>query len=258
MSLLDELKKQAAQKDQRNVVDETRALQQTERNWHRLSPKMYVIHGFLKEFAENLNIVKPREPCEFGLTRTLSLKGLIKENFRVVKVDSDSLKSFDLLYDLVGPRDVQVVPGGAAESERFRAVLKEHSIPFSDKIESPTRIVFMIQPKISTRFNYTADLDSCGVLLRIDRFAGTWSQRLRYEPEAVTDTLMEETGKYILGRPNRFMELSGNLLSDETREMLRARISSDKAQKEKLLQAQETLSPLETTANRLRGLFRKP
>jgi hypothetical protein len=257
MSLLDDLKKQAEQKDSRNVVGDTARAREQERNWHRLSPKMYLIHSFLKEFAENLNIIKPQDPVDFRITRTLELKGLIRQNFRVIKQDPESLKSFYLCYDLVGSRPLQAGMGADAEAGRFRALLNENGMEAFQRVEGAAKFVFIVEPKVTARFSYNADLDASVILLEVHRATGLWSQRLRYEADAITDQLMEETGKFILGRPSRFMELSGNLLSDETREMLREKLIRDKEHKQKLLEQSQPSSPLETTANRLKSLFKK-
>jgi len=52
-------------------------------------------------------------------------------------------------------------------------------------------------------------------------------QEIRYNPEAITEELMEETAKYILNKENRFRSLSGNIVNDEALQKLRSKLKQD-------------------------------
>ena len=229
MSLLDDLKKQAAAKESSEPLDGGKAQQLlAERNWHRLSPKMFLIYNYLKELAENLNVVLPQDAWEFELNDTIKIRGMVREKYRVDKKDQDALKSFDFRYDLATPYLRQVKPGNVLEAEKLRSVLKVLPLTTYTEIVEDNQLVFTIEPKIMVCFNYTADLEKCVVLLTIHHYRRPWPQHLRYDPDQITDELMDEMGKFVLGQPNRFMELSGYQVPDATRELLRNELNREK------------------------------
>jgi hypothetical protein len=106
----------------------------------------------------------------------------------------------------------------------IRKYLMEKTIKyFETETEKGTRIT-LINP-ISTRFIYATDLDNCMIILNLDNYDGPWSNLIRYEPEDITEELMDETAKYILGEEGKFSELSGNSVSDKTIMQLREHLT---------------------------------
>jgi len=178
-------------------------------------------------------------------------------SFRVSKTDRNSLRVFAFRYDLVGDRDVQVTVNNLPMAEKMRNMLSERGFRFLDKMETPNRIVFTVNPKITVNFEYSADLENCLAVLKIDNFDGAWSQMVRYAPQSINEELLDETAKYILGKPNRFQEMSGNRVSEDMREKLRAKLVKDgKIPKDGKIE-QKPVDKLESTTIRLKNLFKK-
>ena len=142
-------------------------------------------------------------------------------------------------------------------AEKMRNMLSERGFRFVDKMENQNRIVFTVDPKIMVNFEYSADLVNCLAVLKIDNFDGAWSQMVRYAPGAINEGLLDETAKYILGKPNKFREMSGNLVSEDMREKLRAKLVRDgKIPKDGSVE-QKPVDKLESTSVRLKNLFKK-
>lgn len=258
MSLLDDLKKEAEAKAREGggKADEK---QNTERNWHILAPKMHVIFNYYKELAKNLNMLKPDDRRSYQLTKTVTFNQLKMENFRLTKNSEGDLRSFSFRYDLTGERDIRFTMNGQPHIEKIRHILSERGFFFREIPDSNTRSNFIITPRFTVTFKYLVDLENCLILLQMDNVEGTWSQMVRYEPSAVTEELLDETAKYILAKPNRFREMSGNVVSEDMREKLRARLMKDgKIPKGNPGTGEQSSSEkLESTTTRLKGLFRK-
>ena len=90
MSLLDDLKKKAQEKNTLQSQDLSQTLQKNELNWHKLAPKLYIVMNYFKEVAEALNAVEPEETFSFNITKNFALKNLKKRNFRIMK-DKETL-----------------------------------------------------------------------------------------------------------------------------------------------------------------------
>lgn len=257
MSLLDDLKKEAEARA-REGDGKTGDSQKTERNWHILAPKMHVIFKYYKELAENLNVLKPEDRRSYQLTRSVIFNHLKMENFRLAKRNDGDLRSFSFRYDLTGERDIRFAMNGMPHIEKTRRILTERGFSFREIPESKSRSSFVITPRITVTFKYLVDLENCLILLQMDNFEGTWSQMVRYAPSSISEELLDETAKYILGKPNRFQELSGNVVSEDMRAKLRARLMKDgKIPKEGSATGNQSTDKTDSTTIRLKGLFKK-
>jgi len=253
MSLLDDLKKQAEEKAKVEQGKEVSGSQKHEKSWHMLAPKMHIIFNYLKELADNLNIVASEGLSNYNLTKTLVFKNLKKQDFRLVKDKDSDLKSFSFRYDLVGERNFPVIVNNLIEAEKIKGILSQRMIKFTDKVENKNRIIISVVPKICVQFKYMVDLEKALIILNISNFDAAWDQIIRFSPDVITNSLMEETAKYILLQPNHFMEMSGNTVPDDMREKLRDVLKKDG----KIKSDPEKENKLENTASRVLGLFKK-
>ena len=253
MSLLDDLKKQAEEKAKGDQGKDNTGSQKHDKNWHMLAPKMHIIFNYMKELADNLNIVSSDSTSDFNLTKTIIFKNLKKRDFKIAKNKDDDLKSFIFRYDLVGERNIPVVINNMPEAEKVRGILNQRLIKFTEKVENKNRIIISVIPKIRVQFKYTVDLDKALILLQISNFDTAWDQTIRFTPDVITNNLMEETAKYILLEPNHFMEMSGNTVSDDMREKLREVLKKDG----KIKGDPEQDNKSDKTVNRVLGMFKK-
>ena len=253
MSLLDDLKKQAEEKAKVEKGRGGTISQKHEKSWHVLAPKLHIIFNYLKELTDNLNIVASEGISNYNLTKTLVFKNLKKQDFRLVKDKDSDLKSFSFRYDLVGERNLPVKVNNLIEAEKIKGILSQRMIKFTDKVENKNRIIISVVPKICVQFKYMVDLEKALIILNISNFDAAWDQIIRFSPDVITNSLMEETAKYILLQPNHFMEMSGNTVSDDMREKLRDVLKKDG----KIKSDPEKENKLENTASRVLGLFKK-
>ena len=98
---------------------------------------------------------------------------------------------------------------------------------FTEVATGQGKAQFKLIPKVTTNFQYIADVQNCLVLLRLHNFNRPDIQEIRYKPESITEELMEETAKYILNKENRFNSLSGNDVADEALAELRKKLRQD-------------------------------
>lgn len=258
MSLLDDLKKQAKEKANVEQGKGDTISQKHEESWRILAPKLQFIFDYMKELAENLNIVSSEGHSDYKLTKTIVFKKLKKQNFRLVKdkdrdfKDSD-MKSFNFRYDLVGERNIPVIVSNMVEAEKIKGIMTQRMIKFTDKVENKNRIIISVVPKISVKFAYTVDFGNSLILLKISNFDAAWDQTIRLSSDLITNNLMEETAKYILLQPNKLMEMTGNIVSDDMREKFREKLRKDG----KIKSDSEKEDKLENTAHRVLGMFKK-
>jgi len=227
MSLLDDLKKQANQANAKHAEDNSETLQKHHANWNMLVPKLQLIITYMRELAENLNAVAADEKLNYSLTQNISLKNLTRKNFRVRKADEKSVREFSFRYDLVGNQKIDITVINDFNAENIRNIMRNQKIRFTVIVTDRGKARFKFLPKITVIFQYIADLQNCQVILRIHNFDRPEIQEIRYAPKDVTEELAEETAKYILNKKNKFNSLSGNVVNDETLQILRSKLKHD-------------------------------
>ncbi|MDX1518648.1 MAG: hypothetical protein R3318_00905 [Gammaproteobacteria bacterium] len=228
MSLLEELKKQAEEKKTGQTIppgQQSRPLQ--DRNVLVLAPKFNLVKKYLKELADNLNVVNPDTRFEFSLTRRVILKNFVKRNFRLEIVKDNKKSECILRYDLVQDREIKQLIDNLAEADLAKKVMAERNISYKSSVVGQRKVQIIVKPKITTSFSFSVDIEKCMIVLRLKNFDGTWDQIIQYPPNKVTEKLLDEMGKYILNQPNDFMAMSGNKLSDSMRGRLQARLKTD-------------------------------
>ena len=264
MSLLDDLKKKAQEKSALQTQDLSQTLQQHELNWHKMAPKLFIAMNYFKEMADTLNVLEPEDLCQFNLTKNFALKNLRKRNFRILKDRDGTGRTFSFRYDLIGSEEHRAAVNGQALVDKLRNMLNEEQIKFHEVPETVTRVEFVIKPKVTTSFNYVADVKNGMVNLTIKNYDGIMSQLIRYKPENLTDELLDETIKFILNQENRFLELSGFSISDDLRKKLQEKLQQSGRNRAKApsqvqgsQKAQETQDVLDTTLNKFSSIFKK-
>ena len=256
MSLLDDLKKKALEKSASQTQDLSQTLQQHELNWHKLAPKLFIMMNYFREIGETLNVVEPEEVYQFNITKNFALKGLKKRNFRIMKDKEGSGRTFSFRYDLTGQGEHKAAVNNPTMVERLRGILNDEQIKFTELPESQTRVAFLIKPLVTTSFTYAADVEHGTINLTIKNYDGIMSQLIRYKPDNITDELLDETVKFILSQDNRFMELSGYVMSDDMRRKLQEKLQN-KAKDKTKTNVKETQDLLDSTINKFSSIFKK-
>lgn len=229
MSLLDDLKKEADKKNTQAKVENT---QVSEEDRKILLSKMALIKNYYSELVEHLNVLLPDEVNDFDLTKDVAFKGTKKSNYAIKYKDKFEKESAYFRFDQIGPRKIRVNLRSIDGAERFRNLLKRNEINHVDKMESDSRIIFTIEPKVTAKFDYLANLNNGFIELKITNFNEIWSQSIRYSPNKITNELLDETAKYILGNTNKFKEMSGGTITDTARTRIQHNLKKEK-EKEK-------------------------
>lgn len=227
MSLLDDLKKQADQANAKQTEGSSETLQKHQVNWNTLVPKLQFIITYMRDIAENLNAINLDDKIDYSLTKSITFKNLKRENFRIKKADEKSVRDFGFRYDIVGGRNVELTVTNDFNAENIRNLLRKENNRFVEVITDQGKAKFKFLPKVTTNFQYIADVQNCLVILRIHNFCKPETQEIKYKPEAITEELLEETVKYILNKENSFRTLSGNDVADETLQILRSKLKQD-------------------------------
>ncbi len=218
MSLLDVLKKKAEKIRIEEIEGEDTTITTVgeeirKQNEIILNEKLAFIHNYFTQLVENLNIIKPDNEITYNLIDHAQVRFNInhvrKTHFSVHEGQSLNGNRVVLKYDLYSKQGLSVKIINDGKLPAIRKHLTEKTIQYFETDAEANRVVITLANPVSTRFIYAADLDHCMIVLNLDNYDGPWSRLLKYMPKDITEELMDETTKYILGEDSRFAELSG-------------------------------------------------
>ena len=221
MSLLDELKKKAEiikieELEGEDTTITTVGEEIRNRNAIILNEKLDYIHKYLKQLADNLNVIKPENEITYNLMdpsqEQYNIYHVRKTNFSVHDGKSENGNRVLLKYDIYAKEGLSVKIRNDGKVPAIRHHLTEKTVHYFENDAEGGRIIITLAPPISTRLIYAADLDNCMIVLKFDNYDGPWANLAVYSPEAITEELMDETAKRLMGEENRFKELSGQEL----------------------------------------------
>jgi len=219
MSLLDMLKKQAQEIKEKEIENDDTTIttvgdELRKQNEIVLNEKLDFIHGYLTQLVENLNIIKPDNELTYNiLDRKLeryNIPHVKKTHFTVHEGKSENGNRVILKYDLYSKTGLSIKIRNDGKLPSIRRHLTEKKVHFYETDAGVDRVLITLANPVSTRFIYAADLDHCMIVLNLDNFDGPWSRLIKYMPVDITEELMDETAKHILGEENRFADLSAN------------------------------------------------
>ncbi|HDP89355.1 MAG TPA: FHA domain-containing protein [Thioalkalivibrio sp.] len=255
MGVLDELKRRAEQlKTEEARVAEQRA----ERLVHArdtLSPALARIHAYLEELAQQLEIVHPAVKADFPIRDVGVLDGLSQGGYRVSReVDAAGTHSVVFSCVLQSRRHYRFELSVPGQVDSWLNQLRMHGlkVDHAQVLEENSvghRVWINVAGYVPVRLRFSADVDNEAILLRVQNYDDLNELRHRIRPEQIDEPFLDELGRYILRKPNRFLKLE---VPAEVRNRLRRRIEEDQRRKQ-----DELGGPVGVLSSRIRALFKR-
>ena len=227
MSTLDELKKQASEATQRNIVAKT-AVTNDEQQWRMLAPVMKYLKDHFTELANSLNVLEKETLVDFKINDSVTLKRIKAQNFKVTHPSADKEKDFVFEFENYGEHPTYcLVPVGTAATT-FKGTLVENQIHcVTTPVEGNKSVKFEIKSLVRTKYRFTADTGKENISLTITNYDNIWAQTNYFKKNEITAELMDELTNHVMREPNKYNEMVGNVISEEARTKLREKLQAD-------------------------------
>ena len=248
MSWMTDLKQAAASRQ----ADSTDADNQPVTNAANLQPELQRLHDFLSDMAEQLNVVDPYVGHDYDVLGYAELNELRQARY-VARAEMEGDLITKMVFEFVckGENPVQFFVGTKDECNTAKDRLLEHGLHIRWKDDADWRYIFTVQADVPVAFEFEPHPSEFAIKLKGKNFQRLGITTYSFEPDKLTDTLLEEFGKRIVNQPNKFDDLSGYRVSNDMRKQFQDAIA---ARQEELSQPQEQKSK---KPNRLAKLFRK-
>lgn len=234
MSLLDELKKQAEEK-QRLMAEQAReAAQQETGKLDSLAPLFDRIEAWMQTFTESLNEIGESEPLDYEIPKLGIMTNLIQGNYSVVRGQHDVLPPVHLMFTLYNDQSTSFEIDNETRAEHIIQELKSaglsiHSVRKMKKPDGKQYVVLTLQGNIPVRVDFLADDKYESVQLRIRNFEYPGVLIHQVNPEQIDDDFLDSMGHYLLRESKGFLR---NSVSLEIRQQLREKLEREARERE--------------------------
>jgi hypothetical protein len=179
----------------------------------RVSDALGRVYLYLKDLAEQLNVVKPAYPKSYAVVGVNEFNGLAWEeghaDFHTREI-SPTLKLYDqvsLRFRLSGKKQISVSREYPA-SEKLKQLLADSKIEFTaqdawNKRGSIERTTFVFLCEVKASVLISGQFGTGKLLLRTSNVAGFGAMEQILSPEAISDESLDELTGFILGESGR-------------------------------------------------------
>lgn len=212
-SLLEKLKREAQTKQMTESQRFSLQVQQA----RCISDALLDTFQYLREFCDQLNILKPAYPHSYNLLGIASLEGLAwqegRADYRLVPEAKEDrlLDQVTLRYRLGSGGQLSIERENPAH-ETFQKTLTELNIPFkAEEVRNERghvlRVVFSFPCEVKAGLAFAADYKAGDIRLLVRNILRFGAAEYRLPHEALSHEAHEELAKLIMGEESRFEKM---------------------------------------------------
>lgn len=192
----------------------------------KVQPRIRTLYKYFSNLAVQLNRLSPEVTASYDVEGYGSLSTVQQGGYRVSTENPEQPDKFTLSFVREGKGIREFQKNTASQIQRQRDYLWSHNLRFGSKVDNKGVGTFYLQPRIPVVFEFFTDFQRARIGLRVRNAVSLGSSTYSYAPDSIDTHLLDEMAKYVLNRPNRFNELSGNVVSEKTRTRLRLQLRS--------------------------------
>jgi len=212
-SLLDKLKREALAKQMSESQNFSLQVQQQ----LFISEALGTAFHYLREFCDQLNILKPAYPLNYSLANIVTFDNLVwqegRADFRMLPAAAEDrlYQHVTLRFRLAADKQLRVERENPAH-EAFRNALFENSIGFTEEgVRNDRghigRTAFIFPCEIKAGLIFAADYKLGDIRLQLHNLQRFGVSEYRLAPEALTQEAYEELARLVLGEQSRFEKM---------------------------------------------------
>ena len=234
MSLLDELKKQAEAKQSQEQVNKQHQAELEARSRDEVLPKLVQIYTYLKELLKQVEILQADVRADYNLKGCGNLIGLRQEGYELRTDSRDNMTNLTLGFYCAGDGEIKFELDTQQQVEQQKDYFKQHDLAYisrdyRDERHNVTHALFNFEPRIQVTFDFQLAKDMATIMLTVRNHEGLGTHRYQLEPSRIDDDFLDELGRYILRRENKFLKLD---ISENYRENLRQKLAREEGKKQ--------------------------
>jgi hypothetical protein len=224
MNYLERLKREAQARQEQELKIQQQLEQQRQRFQLEVKPSFEQLLAYLRELSQQLNYLKPNNLVNYKVQGVGNLQNLQQQNYRIATYkelralkeraytiysqDSPEVASnFCLRCECVGQYPIRIEKRKPLEINLQKEYLLQHGIRFTgdehkDNQHNIIKVRFIIEPIIPIEFEFSGDLETNSIDLKITNFNELGEKVYNLSPQEVNHSFLDELAKYITRQPN--------------------------------------------------------
>jgi hypothetical protein len=257
MGLLDELRQEAAsaksrEQEQRERMQRLREIYATEVN-----PRIEELYRYLKELEEHLNYLKPDVWVDYELPGFGVVSDLRQGNYSMEKGRKEQVHRVPFSFSCSSEGELKYKVEG---EKRVRTVMEELTAAgmryTTKKIRGDNNDVigadFIVECSVPVKIMFEGVLETSGITMTIKNYDDLYTHTSYLKPFQVNEEFLDELGKFILRKPNRFLKLD---LDEDNLDQIRGMVRTAEQQRQHELELAEMRERQELEEQRKHSLL---
>lgn len=225
MGVLDELKQEAEKAQAEREKEQSAEVTQKAELERKLVTRVDDLYSYFKEFQKQLSVVDPQVTGDFNVQDLCKLTNLKQGEYKLATDDVSSVRKFTFHYTCTGSGVREIKLPSRVIAEQKKEYLWACNLKFKLKDQAGGRCSILMEAFVPVSFEFEADLEKAAVRLRVKNKPMLGVSNYSYSADQINSDFMDEVAKYILDKSNRFDELSGNTMPEDTLIRLRAQLA---------------------------------
>lgn len=184
-------------------------------------------------FAEGLNQLDAKVPVSYDIEGMGTLADLRQCDY-TVEERSCAQPSFDFRARCAGSHPLSCVVSTRAERDALQEELRELGLIHRADDLSTWRYAVTVKPEVQVCLTFLPSASGRSIRVEVNNLSRLGQELFSIQPDQVSEDLLNELGKMVLRRENRFARLSGNAVPEEVRRQLQARVQARRSRQAKL------------------------
>lgn len=227
MSYLDKLKKEAAEKREKEQITAQRQAQQEKNFYTHVKPALQRLHRYLYDLIQHLKYLKPDIVLSFTLVGYGKIDNFRQSEYRIHYLATETQGDFVVRCTCIAPFKFLLEKRREQDAKEQKKYLQKHGIKFHyteipDNRYRFAKALFEIEPIIHTDFLFESDSQAGGINLTIKNFNALGQCHYFIKPEEVHEQFLDNLAKYIVREPNNLILHEKYSLPPEYRQKLEA------------------------------------
>ena len=251
MGYLDELRKQATEKQQREAA-QARYQQALRKDYlEKVHPLMVKIYSHLSEFIAHFQVVWPAINTDYALTASGTVARLTQQDHKIVTDSRDEMKEIIFRYTCLGDENIRYQVENRKNIDKHIEYLQRHNLKFDSRMyrndnHEISHAIISVVPVVAVTVLINGEIETGKIRFRFHNVEALGTRTHTFSPEQITDDLIDNLIKYIARETDHFMQLD---ISEAARRKLQHKLKLEKMRREQELAEAEKRYQAEQTGN---------
>ena len=225
MGILDELKNERAQLEEKLGEEERKAKVLRQAYLTHVLPRMQELYSYLGELADHLNTLNKPIETQYRFPVVDQRFQYRQQNYRLEVDSTDEMTELKLYFDCMTDFEPLLGIEGRASEDKLRDFLYEQGLMFSDHgnyAPDGRRIgvTFVVEPTIPASLEFTVIKDRLQILFDAYNVSGLGRQSTHLRPHQMDAEFFDKLGRLVLRKDEEIWKLT---IPEDLRAQLRAR-----------------------------------